>query len=158
MQIATCLLISLNQSRAESSELLSSLSAYEHFYFGWGLFESDLQLKSLFYLTKSLEEQVLGQPFQYPNREIPSLTLVAMWQSRVIANRKYSTWQKNRLLHKGAGPISIVSYNRRQSSTKQPHRPKNPRSCKRSETLFKSLLFWLAGEVSWLAVEVLSPC
>jgi len=33
-----------------------------------------------------------------------------------------------------------------------------PRSCKRSETLFKSLLFWLAGEVSWLAVEVLSPC
>ena len=39
------------------------------------------------------------------------------------------------------------------------------RSCKRSETLFKSLLFWLAGEVSWLAgevswlaVEVLSPC
>jgi len=33
----------------------------------------------------------------------------------------------------------------------------NPRSCKRSETLFKSLLFWLAGEVSWLAVEVLSP-
>ena len=34
----------------------------------------------------------------------------------------------------------------------------NPRSCKRSETLFKSLLFWLAGEVSWLAVEVLSPC
>ena len=33
-----------------------------------------------------------------------------------------------------------------------------PRSCKRSGTLFKSLLFWLAGEVSWLAVEVLSPC
>ena len=33
-----------------------------------------------------------------------------------------------------------------------------PRSCKRSETLFKSLLFWLAREVSWLAVEVLSPC
>ena len=32
------------------------------------------------------------------------------------------------------------------------------RSCKRSGTLFKSLLFWLAGEVSWLAVEVLSPC
>ena len=30
------------------------------------------------------------------------------------------------------------------------------RSCKRSET--KSLLFWLAGEVSWLAVVVLSPC
>ena len=29
---------------------------------------------------------------------------------------------------------------------------------KRSETLFKSLLFWLAEEVSWLAVEVLSPC
>ena len=27
----------------------------------------------------------------------------------------------------------------------------------RSETLFKSLLYWLAGEVSWLAVEVLSP-
>ena len=26
-------------------------------------------------------------------------------------------------------------------------------SCKRSETLFKSLLFWLAGEVSWLAVQ-----
>ena len=24
--------------------------------------------------------------------------------------------------------------------------------------LFKSLLFWLAGEVSWLAIEVLSPC
>ena len=33
-----------------------------------------------------------------------------------------------------------------------------PRSFKRSGTLFKSLLFWLAGEVSWLAVEVLSPC
>ena len=32
------------------------------------------------------------------------------------------------------------------------------RSCKRSETLFKSLLFWLAGEVNWPAVEVLSPC
>jgi len=32
------------------------------------------------------------------------------------------------------------------------------RSCKRSETLFKSLHFWLAGEVSCLAVEVLSPC
>ena len=32
------------------------------------------------------------------------------------------------------------------------------RSLKRSETLFKSLLFWLPGEVSWLAVEVLSPC
>ena len=30
------------------------------------------------------------------------------------------------------------------------------RSCKRSKTLFKSLLLWLAGEVSWLAVEVLS--
>ena len=28
------------------------------------------------------------------------------------------------------------------------------RSCKRRGTLFKSLLFWLAGEVSWLAVEV----
>ena len=24
--------------------------------------------------------------------------------------------------------------------------------------MFKSILFWLAGEVSWLAVEVLSPC
>ena len=33
-----------------------------------------------------------------------------------------------------------------------------PRSCKRRETLFKSLLFWLAGEMSWLAVEVRSPC
>ena len=32
------------------------------------------------------------------------------------------------------------------------------RSCKRSETLFKSLLFWLAGEVSCLAKEALSPC
>ena len=32
------------------------------------------------------------------------------------------------------------------------------RSCKRSKTLFKSLLFWLAGEVSWLDVELLSPC
>ena len=32
------------------------------------------------------------------------------------------------------------------------------RSCKRSETLYKSLLFWLAGEVSWLALEVLSSC
>ena len=32
------------------------------------------------------------------------------------------------------------------------------RSCKRSGTLFKSLLLWLAGEVSWLAEEVLSPC
>ena len=32
-----------------------------------------------------------------------------------------------------------------------------PRSCKRSGTLFISLLFWLAGEVSWLAVEVLAP-
>ena len=32
------------------------------------------------------------------------------------------------------------------------------RSCKRSETLFKALIFWLAGEVNWLAVEVLSPC
>ena len=29
-----------------------------------------------------------------------------------------------------------------------------PRSCKRSKTLFKSLLFWLAGEVSWLAVAL----
>ena len=28
-----------------------------------------------------------------------------------------------------------------------------PRSCKRSQTLFKSLLFWLTGEVSLLAVE-----
>ena len=32
------------------------------------------------------------------------------------------------------------------------------RSCKRNKTLFRSLLFWLAGEVSWLAVEVLSQC
>ena len=32
------------------------------------------------------------------------------------------------------------------------------RSWRRSGTSFKSLLFWLAGEVSWLAVEVLSPC
>ena len=32
------------------------------------------------------------------------------------------------------------------------------RSCKRSETFFTSLLFLLAGEVSWLPVEVLSPC
>ena len=32
------------------------------------------------------------------------------------------------------------------------------RSCKRSGTVFKSLLCWLAGEVSWLAVEVLSSC
>ena len=32
------------------------------------------------------------------------------------------------------------------------------RSCKRSKTLFKSLLFWLAGELSWLAVKVLFPC
>ena len=31
------------------------------------------------------------------------------------------------------------------------HRTVVPRSCKRSETLFKSLLFWLA-------VEVLTPC
>ena len=31
-----------------------------------------------------------------------------------------------------------------------------PWSCKRSETLLKSLLFWLAGEVSWLAVDTLS--
>ena len=38
------------------------------------------------------------------------------------------------------------------------HTTTPPRSCKRSKTLFKSLLFWLAGEVSWLAVEVLSPC
>ena len=34
----------------------------------------------------------------------------------------------------------------------------NTRSYKRSETLFKSLLFWLAREVSWLAVEILSRC
>ena len=33
-----------------------------------------------------------------------------------------------------------------------------PRSCKSRETLFISRLFWLAGEVSWLAEEVLSPC
>ena len=33
----------------------------------------------------------------------------------------------------------------------------NPRTCKRSENLFKSLLFWLAGKVSWLPVEVVSP-
>ena len=32
----------------------------------------------------------------------------------------------------------------------------NARSCKRSGTLFKSLLFWLAREVSWLALEVLN--
>jgi len=32
------------------------------------------------------------------------------------------------------------------------------RFCKRSETSFKSLLFWLAGELSWLAVKVLFPC
>ena len=35
---------------------------------------------------------------------------------------------------------------------------KYSRFCKRSGTFFKSLLFWLAGEVNWLAVEVLSPC
>ena len=34
----------------------------------------------------------------------------------------------------------------------------DPRSCKWSKTLLKSLLFLLAGEVSWLAVEVLSQC
>ena len=33
-----------------------------------------------------------------------------------------------------------------------------PRSCKRSKTWFKSLFFWFDGEVSWLAVEVLSQC
>ena len=38
------------------------------------------------------------------------------------------------------------------------HGRQHPRSFKRSGTLFKSLLFWLAGEVSWLALEVLSPC
>ena len=32
------------------------------------------------------------------------------------------------------------------------------RSCKRIESLLKSLLFWLVGDVSWLDVEVLSPC
>ena len=32
------------------------------------------------------------------------------------------------------------------------------RSCKRSGTLVKSLLFWLAGKVSWPAEEVFSPC
>ena len=32
------------------------------------------------------------------------------------------------------------------------------RSCKRSRTLYKSLHFWLAGEFSWLAIEVLTPC
>ena len=31
-------------------------------------------------------------------------------------------------------------------------------SVKRSKTFFRSLLFCLTGEVSWLAVEVLSPC
>ena len=45
MQINTCLLVLLNQSRAKSSKLVSSLSANEHFYFGWGLFESDLLLQ-----------------------------------------------------------------------------------------------------------------
>jgi len=29
---------------------------------------------------------------------------------------------------------------------------------KGAELLFKSLLFWLVGEVSWLAVQVLAPC
>ena len=33
-----------------------------------------------------------------------------------------------------------------------------PRFCIWRGTLFKSILSWLAVEVCWLAVEVLSPC
>ena len=47
-----------------------------------------------------------------------------------------------------------AAHNHIMPTTEVPH----PRSCKRSGTLFKSLLFWLAVEVSWLAVKVLSPC
>ena len=51
MQITTCLLVLFNQSGAESCQLVSSLSAYEHLYFDLELFESDLPLQFLSYLT-----------------------------------------------------------------------------------------------------------
>ena len=50
MQITTCLLVLCNQSGAESFQLVSSISAYEHLYFQLELFESDLPLQFLFYL------------------------------------------------------------------------------------------------------------
>ena len=53
MQMTSCLPLLLNQSGAESCQLVSSLSAYERLYFGLELFESDLLLQFLFYLVYS---------------------------------------------------------------------------------------------------------
>ena len=51
MQITTCLLVLFNQSGAESCQLVSSLSAYEHLYFDLELFEADLPFQFLSYLA-----------------------------------------------------------------------------------------------------------
>ena len=50
MQLTTYLLVLFNQSGAESCQLVSPLSAYEHLYFDLELFESDLQLQFISYL------------------------------------------------------------------------------------------------------------
>ena len=54
MQISTCLLVLFNLSGAESCQLVSSLSAYEHLYFDSELFESDLPLQFLSYLLEHI--------------------------------------------------------------------------------------------------------
>ena len=51
--LTTCLLVLFNQSGAESCQLVSSLSAYEHLYFDLELFELDLPLQVLSYLDGS---------------------------------------------------------------------------------------------------------
>ena len=53
-QITTFLLVLYHHSGAESSQLVSSLSAYEHLYFDLELFESDLPLQFLSYLVLSM--------------------------------------------------------------------------------------------------------
>ena len=89
MQITTCLLVLFNQSGAESFQLVSSISAYEHLYFDLELFESDLPLQFLSYLVKMDQ---LESPFEsmsplvnlYLSMGLPQSTWVKLGQSMNI--------------------------------------------------------------------------
>ena len=89
MQITTCLLVLFNQSGAESCQLISSLSAYDHLYFDLELFESDLPLRFLSYLVKMAQ---LESPLEsmsplvnlYLSMGLPQSTWVKLGQSMNI--------------------------------------------------------------------------
>ena len=114
----------------------------------------------------------------YPSVCLPSFQFTVQWSSAPASSLlsldvmlKNADYKTQSVITLGSGSDKIISQlqvSTRVSShvfifgisysSQKAVRGSNTRSCKRSETLFKSLLFWQAGEVNWLAVEVLSPC